>query len=254
MGRRIIGVKIGSYWPTNEARGLQPHGSLVVLLDPATGRRAIIIDASELNGPRTAAADAVAAAHLARRDAKTLTVIGAGHQAAHEIRGLCAIRPIERVLIASRSDASAARLRDAIACELSASIETASVERGCREADILVTVTTARAALFKADWIRPGTHVSTMGSDQVGKQELPVDLLSRARLFCDLPSQSLTIGEFQHIREAVHNGALFVTAIGEVLAGRAPGRQSEKDITVFDSSGIALQDLYLCACLAGRNP
>ena len=249
---RVVGLKVGSYWPRNENKGLAPHGSLVILLNPETGRLATIVDASELNGPRTAAADAVAAAQLARRDAKTLTVLGAGHQAAHEIRALCAIRPIERVLIASRSDARARILRNRLAAELSASIETTSIERGCSEADMLVTVTAACSPLFEADWIRPGTHIATMGSDQVGKQELPVDLLHRARLFCDLPSQSLVIGEFQHIREAVESGMIAVTAIGDVLAGRVPGRQSDEEITVFDSSGIALQDLYVCARIAMR--
>jgi ornithine cyclodeaminase len=249
----LVGLKVGSYWPRNETLGLAPHGSLVILLNPETGRLATIVDASELNGPRTAAADAVAAAQLARRDAKTLTVLGAGHQAEHEIRALCAIRPIERVLIASRSEARARSLRNMLVAELSPSIETTSIERGCREADVLVTVTTARAPLFQTDWIKPGTHVATMGSDQVGKQELPIELLYHARLFCDLPSQSLAIGEFQHIREAVESGRLVVTAIGEVLAARTAGRQSDEDITVFDSSGIALQDLYVCARIAAEH-
>jgi ornithine cyclodeaminase len=249
----VIGLKVGSYWPKNETLGLAPHGSFVILLNPETGRLATIVDANKLNGPRTAAADAVAAAQLARRDAKTLTVIGAGHQAEHEIRALCAVRPIERVLIASRSEARVQSLRNTLVAELSASVETTSIERGCREADILVTVTTSCSPLFQGEWIRPGAHIATMGSDQAGKQELPTELLHRARLFCDLPSQSLEIGEFQHIREAVQSGSLAVTAIGDVLTGRAPGRQSVEDITVFDSSGIALQDLYVCARIAAEQ-
>jgi ornithine cyclodeaminase len=249
----VVGLKVGSYWPQNESNGLAPHGSLVVLLNPETGRLATIVDASELNGPRTAAADAVAAAHLARTDAKTLTVLGAGHQAEHEIRALCAIRPFERVLISSRSEARALELKGRVAAEIPALIETTTIERGCREADVLITVTSACSPLFRTDWIRPGTHIATMGSDQEGKQELPLDLLYQSRLFCDLPSQSLIIGEFQHIRAAVDSGAISVTAIGDVLAGRARGRQSEEEITVFDSSGIALQDLYICARIAGEH-
>lgn len=251
--RHIVGLKVGSYWPRNKDQGLAPHGSLVLLLDPATGRLATLVEANELNGPRTAAADAVAAAQLARPDARTLTVLGAGHQAPHEIRALCAIRPIERILIWSRSEASASAVRDRLAAEIPVLIELTSVERGCREADILVTVTSSRRPLFQADWIRPGTHIASMGSDQVGKQELPTALLHRARLFCDLPFQSLAIGEFQHIRVAVESGSLGVTAIGDVLAGRASGRKSTEDITIFDSSGLALQDLHVSAKIAARD-
>jgi ornithine cyclodeaminase len=103
--------------------------------------------------------------------------------------------------------------------------------------------------LFQADWVGPGTHVVSMGSDAPGKHELPSELLSRASLFCDLPSQSLRIGDFQHARDAVEAGALTVTPIGHVIEGRAPGRCFDDEITVFDSSGISLQDLYMADAL-----
>lgn len=113
-----------------------------------------------------------------------------------------------------------------------------SAETACRAADIIVTATTA--PLFESSWVKPGTHVSSMGSDATGKQELPPDLLSWARLYCDLPEQSRRIGEFQH---AAPDTPVF--AIGAVLTGEAPGRANEDDITVFDSSGLAIQDLYV---------
>ena len=243
----IVGLKVGSYWPGNAAKDLPRHASSVFLLDPATGRLAAVVEASELNGPRTAAADAVAAAMLARKEARTLAVLGAGHQAIHEVRALCAVRPIERVLVASRTQSSASRLETTLAQELSAAVQTTTVEEACRAADILVTVTPARSALFESEWIRPGTHIATMGSDQVGKQELPTSLVRGARLFCDLPRQSLSIGEFQHVRDAVESGSLRLTALGDVLTGRSPGRESDTEITIFDSSGLAAQDLLLSA-------
>ncbi|HKU17057.1 MAG TPA: ornithine cyclodeaminase family protein [Steroidobacteraceae bacterium] len=244
----IVGLKVGSYWPGNASLGLAPHGSSILLLDPRTGRLAALVEASRLNGPRTAAADAVAARALARADARTLMLIGAGHQAAHEARALCATLPIERVLLASRSIERAAQLRDRLV-DLQVPVELTDVEVGCREADIVVTVTPSRAPLFKYEWLKPGVHVASMGSDQAGKQELPVELLHRARLFCDLPSQSLAIGEFQHVRAAVDTGSLALTAIGDVLTGRADGRRNAEEITVFDSSGLALQDLYVAEAL-----
>jgi ornithine cyclodeaminase/alanine dehydrogenase-like protein (mu-crystallin family) len=118
-----------------------------------------------------------------------------------------------------------------------------------RAADIVVTATPSREPLFRADWVRPGTHVVSMGSDAPGKRESPSDLFPRASLFCDLPSQSLEIGEFQHVRDAIDAGVLAVTPIGEVIAKRAPGRSCDEEITVFDSSGISLQDLYMADAL-----
>lgn len=248
-GERVLGLKVGSYWPNNHAKGLPAHGSSTFLLDPDTGRLMAVLEASRINGPRTAAADAVAAHLLARPDVRTLSVIGAGHQADYEVRALCAVRPIKRVLIASRSEARAQGLRDTLAVDLGIEVETAGVEQACREADILVTVTPSRAPLFDADWVKPGTHVASMGSDQAGKQELPPALLRRGRLFCDLPSQSVVVGEFQHVRAEIESGKLSLTAIGDVLRGRAKGRSSADEITVFDSSGFALQDLFVAQAL-----
>ncbi|MGR2738133.1 hypothetical protein ACUY1T_06735 [Billgrantia sp. Q4P2] len=118
--------------------------------------------------------------------------------------------------------------------------EAAEGEPACLAADIIATATTATAPLFHAGWVPPGTHVLTMGSDATGKQELPPDLFPRARLFCDLPEQSRRIGEFQH----APSGAELI-AIGEVLSGRVQGRRESDEITVFDSSGLSIQDLYM---------
>ncbi|BCH32959.1 hypothetical protein MesoLjLc_48890 [Mesorhizobium sp. L-8-10] len=118
-----------------------------------------------------------------------------------------------------------------------------------RQADIVVAATPSREPLFQADWVSDGTHVTSMGSDAPGKHELPTELFSKASLFCDLPSQSVQIGDFQHVRHEIEAGRLAVTAIGDVIEGRAPGRRSEEQITVFDSSGISLQDLYMADAL-----
>jgi ornithine cyclodeaminase len=246
---RVIGLKVGSYWPNNRAMGLAPHGSSILLLDPETGRLMAVVEASGLNGLRTAAADAVAADLLARADSNTLTLIGAGRQAECEARALCAIRPIQRVLIASRTHTRAQALSERIRVDLKLDAEVTDVEHGCREADILVTVTPSRSPLFESRWLKPGVHVASMGSDQVGKQELPPDLLRHSHLFCDSCSQTILIGEFQHIRDEVESGAISVTPIGAVLLGHAAGRRSPEEITVFDSSGLALQDLFVAASI-----
>lgn len=246
----LAGLKVGSYFPSNDAVGLPRHSSIIFLFDQAKGRIGAVIEGSRLNGYRTAAADAVATDALARQDAKVLAVFGTGHQAEFEVAAVARVRKLERILVvgrsAQRAEAFAARLREeGLECELS------QPEAACRAADIIVTATTAREPLFQADWVRPGTHVSSMGSDAAGKQELPPELFGRAALFCDLPEQARRIGEFQHAA-----ADLELTAIGEVLAGRAPGRRSPEDVTVFDSSGVSIQDLYIAReiiAAAGRD-
>ncbi|HEY0448235.1 ornithine cyclodeaminase family protein [Actinophytocola sp.] len=245
---KVAGLKVGSYWPGNAARGLARHSSLIMLLDQDTGRVGAVIEAGEVNAYRTAAADAVAAAALARPDAASLAIFGSGHQALYECLALSRIRPVETIHVVARDPGRGADFVAKLAARSLHAVP-AQARDACRSADIIVTATTASAPLFDARWVRPGTHVASMGSDRVGKQELPVALLERARLFCDLPSQSTRIGELQHIADEVAAGELAVTSIGAVLAGRAAGRGSNEEITVFDSSGIALQDLYVAAAL-----
>jgi ornithine cyclodeaminase len=128
-----------------------------------------------------------------------------------------------------------------------------SASDACAQADIIVTATSARRPLFAAEAVRPGTHVSCMGADAVGKQEAPPELLRQAELFCDETAQSYAIGELQHVATDVRAGAVRPAVnLGEVLTGRHPGRQREEAVTVFDSSGLALQDLFLAAALLER--
>lgn len=240
----ITGVKIGSYWPGNAARGMPRHNSCVLFIDEVTGRVAAVVEAGAVNGFRTAAADAVAANHLARPESSTLALFGAGHQARYELAALREVLPLERVLIVNRDPAKAVSFAREVA-SLGLQAQVSGPEAACRAADIIVTSTASRAPLFEAGWVRPGTHVASMGSDAAGKQELPPALLRHARLFADLPSQAVMIGECQHVVSEVYAGELVLTAIGDVIRGVAPGRQSPDDITVFDSSGIALQDILV---------
>ena len=246
-GPDVAGLKVGSYWPGNEARGLPRHNSTVFLIDQLSGRIAAVVEAGKVNAYRTAAADAVATDVLARRNASVLAVFGTGHQARYEVAALARIRPIREILVVGRSEKPRAAFVAALA-EQGLAARTAPAEEACRAADIVVTATTASAPLFDAAWVTPGTHVSSMGSDAPGKQELPPSLLSRARLFCDLPEQSRRIGEFQHAASGAS-----VVAIGAVLAGEAAGRVNDDEITVFDSSGLAIQDLYVARELIARR-
>jgi ornithine cyclodeaminase len=243
----VAGLKVGSYWPGNADKGQPRHNSTILLIEQSSGRIGAVIEAGKVNAYRTAAANAVATKVLARADSKTLALIGTGHQARYEVEAIARILPIDKVLVVGRSQGSANAMADFLISK-GMNAEVASPEAACREADIVVTATTAHAPLFDAAWIRPGTHISSMGSDAIGKQELPPELFARARLFCDLPEQSRRIGEFQH---ASPDAA--ITAIGSVLDGSAQGRASGHDITIFDSSGLAIQDLYIALELKARH-
>lgn len=236
----FAGLKVGSFWPGNGDAGLPRHNSLILLFDQQVGRIAWVIEAGAVNAYRTAAADAVAADALARPDASVLAIFGAGNQALYEAVAIARIRPIAEIRVVARDPAKAGSFVAALAREgLSAAV--ADAETACHHADIVVTATPSRAPLFEMDWIRPGTHVASMGSDAAGKQELPPALFDRAALFCDLPSQAIVMGDLQHFT----GDRSRIVAIGDVLRGAAAGRTSPDQITVFDSSGIALQDLTI---------
>ncbi|MFF2515219.1 ornithine cyclodeaminase family protein [Streptomyces sp. NPDC058086] len=251
--RELAGVKIGSYWPGNADRGISRHNSIVLLFDQTVGRIAATIEAGTVNAYRTAAADAVAADALARADASTLTVFGTGHQALYECAAVSKVRPFDTIHVVARSAERGERfLAELSRRGLCGRLTTA--REACLDADVIVTATTAHSPLFDADWIRPGTHIASMGSDAHGKQELPPTLLKKARLFCDLPTQSVAIGEFQNIADLVADGTLRLDTLGDVLTGKAEGRRTPEDITVFDSSGIALQDLCVATALLNAVP
>ncbi|MDF0732901.1 ornithine cyclodeaminase family protein [Pseudomonas entomophila] len=249
----VYGAKLGSYWPCNRDAGLPAHASSTLLLDAETGFPKALIAATHLTSLRTAAANGAAMRHLARADSRSLAIVGAGHQAWFELQAAIAVRPIDRIRIWNRNmqvaELFAERVRrelgiqDAEACDLQTAVETA---------DIVITVTAARQPLVSRAWVRPGTHISAMGADGRGKQELDVSLVTSARLFTDLVEQSITLGEF----EAAINQNLItqddICALGAVIEGGASGRIRPADITIFDSSGIGLQDLAIASLALER--
>jgi len=246
---RMVGFKCGTYWAGNQDKGLPAHGSTILLFDPETGFPFALINANFLNGYRTAAGDAIAVSHLARADARVLGVIGAGHQAEQEIRAVAEIRDLDLIKISTRSQARAdwiARRLEDVRTE----IRFTSAEEAVRGSDILVTVTPSEEALVEDEWIEEGMHISAMGADDVGKHELDTAILTRASLFADFPRQSVVIGEFQHgHKEGIIDSASDICPIGLVTSNNAPGRTSDSQITVFDSSGIAIQDLTVAGAI-----
>jgi ornithine cyclodeaminase len=244
--RGVVGLKVGSYWPGNRARGLAAHASTVLLLDPETGYAKALVAASHLTALRTAAADAVAVRRLSRPESATLALFGAGHQAWFELLAVREVRPVTRVLVANRTSQGAEDFAARVRAELGLDCTAASAEEAAQQADIIVTATAAKGPLFEAAWVRPGTHISAMGADGQGKQELDPKLVAKAALFADVAAQSVTMGEYEAAFQAGLIGEDRITTMGAVLNG-APGRRSPDEITLFDSSGMALQDLAICS-------
>lgn len=244
MRSEAVGLKVGSYWPENRALGMASHASSTLLLDAHTGYAKALVAASYLTGLRMAASDAVAVKHLSREDSHVLALVGAGHQAWHEVCAVCAVRPIQRVLVCNRSQAGAMALAQRIRENLSIDAEVLPIEEAIPQADIVVTVTASTQPLFDAALVKAGTHISAMGADSPGKQELDPELFRRANLFADVLTQAISIGEF----EKAYTGGLLdikdITPLGAVLTGTT-GRIEREQITVYDSSGMALQDIAI---------
>ena len=236
-----LGLKSGGYWPGNAARGLTNHQSAIFLFDADTGRPAAMVGGNLLTALRTAASAAVSVAHLARADATVLGIVGAGHQAAFQLRAALEQRDFERVIAWILHPEMLPRL-GAVAEEAGLPFEAVDLP-GMVAADVIITITASHAASRLAEHVSPGTHIACMGTDTAGKQEVSAELLTKARVFCDERAQSTSIGEAQH---AVAQGLIeadAITELGAVINGTAPGRVAADDITLFDGTGVGLQDL-----------
>lgn len=248
----FLGLKAGGYWPANMAKGIGNHQSSTLLFDPATGRAAALVSANYLTGIRTGAASALATRALAREDASVLGIIGTGGQSPHQLAATARVRNLTRVHGWDANPDTAARFRATVEALGLDYIAEADPEAVARVADIIVTVTPSQKPILQKAWIRAGTHISAMGADTKGKQELATDLVASARLFVDEAAQATSIGEFQHAFAARLIGPDALTPLGAVLAGTAQGRLSRADVTIFDGTGVALQDLVI-ADLAWRK-
>jgi alanine dehydrogenase len=237
-----LGVKAGGYFPGNLARGMINHQSSVFLFDPESGRPLAMVGGNLLTALRTAAALAISIDRLARRDATVLGMVGAGHQAGFQLRAAARVRKFSRVVAWNLHPEMLPKL-GAIAAELELPFEAVSLADLGGQADVIITITSSDKASLMDAHIRPGTHLACMGTDTVGKQEVEPALLGRAALFTDEVAQSVIIGEAQHAVKAGLISAVDITPLGDVLIGRHPGRTGDDQITLFDGTGVGLQDL-----------
>lgn len=241
-----LGLKSGGFWPGNMAKGLTNHQSTIFLFDADTGRCSAIVGGNLLTALRTAAASAISIKHLARKDAKVLGMIGAGHQATFQMRAALQQRAFERVIGWNIQPEMLDRLAQ-VADENGLPFEAVSLDRLGAEADVIVTITSSFEPILKAAQVRPGTHIACMGTDTKGKQEVETSLVAAATVFTDEIAQAISIGEAQH---AFSSGLLSerdIVEIGAVINGDHPGRKSAEEITLFDGTGVGLQDLAVAS-------
>ncbi len=227
-----------------ERFGLPTVMSTIVYTDPESGYPLMICDGTYHTNMRTGAAAAVSVKWMARRDSKVAGFVGAGAVAVGTLRALSSLGMFKEVLVWSRRRENAESFVERMGDEVSISLEVVDSVRGlAAESDVIVTQTPATGPVVMDEWVREGTHIAAMGADMEGKQELEGKLLKRSRIFVDDLRQCIRDGE---INVPLKKGELRVEdisgTIGEVIVGKKKARLSSDDITIFDSTGIALQD------------
>jgi ectoine utilization protein EutC len=251
-----VAVKVASGFYDNPKRGLPTGSGMMVLLDATTGMLvALLLDNGYLTDVRTGAAGAVAAECLARKSIETVGVIGSGVQARQQAVCLQQVRSFKRVVAWSPDAPGLARYASEMHALLGVeTIAARDAEQVVGTADVLVTATPSRVPLVRAEWLRPGMHVTALGSDGPGKQELEAECLGRADIVvCDRLSQCGLLGELQHALAAgvLREGDVHAE-LGQVVAGIRPGRTSDSQMTIADLTGVGIQDTAIASLAYAR--
>lgn len=249
-----IAVKVASGFYNNPSRGLSSGSGLMAVFDATTGfPAALLLDNGFLTDIRTGAAGALAADVLAPAAIATVGVIGTGLQGRHQVRCLRTVREFARIVAWSPTRSGLDAYCDEMRAEGFDVRAAASAEEVCGEADLLITATPSRTPLVRAEWLREGMHVTALGSDSAGKQELAAECLDRADLVVvDRFAQCAAFGELRHALDAALLTRNDVHAeLGAIVAGRKPGRTSDRQITIADLTGVGFQDTAIASAVLG---
>jgi alanine dehydrogenase len=242
----LLGFKAAGFWPANREIGGEPHQATILLFDPATGRPQCVIDGNAITTVRTGAAGGLGLQLLARQDSTRLTVFGTGVQARSQLRFALRTLPrlscVDYVSVDRRADEGFEALF-ADQCDIRCARD---ADEAVSRSDVVITATPGGGPLFDASALRPGTHLNCVGADTAGKRELPDGVLQRARLVVDDREQALQLGELQWARETP------CVELGTLLMGERPFERAAGDITVFDMTGLALQDLTVARLIHDR--
>lgn len=247
---RTIGAKVITVFPGNHGTAFDSHQGAVLLFDPDNGSLAALLDATAITTIRTAAVSAVATRALARADASRLAIIGAGVQAHAHLEAIRAVRPIASLRVWSRNAGHAARLVKYAHERFGINAEAASTGRDAvRNAEIVCTTTSATSPVLQGEWLAPGTHVNAVGACTPNARELDSAAVVRSRLYVDRRESALK--EPGDILVPLQDGEIgpdhVVAELGELLIGRGQGRRDDREITLFKSLGLAIEDLAAAA-------
>ena len=230
----LYALKAVAIFPGNSARGLDSHQGFVALFDGETGATRALLNAGAITAVRTAAVSGVATRLLAREDARTLAILGAGIQARSHLDAMRAVRDFDRVVVWSRTPGRIEGVEEA-----------GSAEEAVRDADVVVTATSAAEPILERAWLKPGVHINAVGSSIPTTRELDTATMRDAALFVD--RRESTINEAGDFLFAQRDGAIgpehIRAEIGELLIGAGEGRRSDDELTVFKSLGLAVEDL-----------
>ena len=246
-GDHICGLKWVNVHPENPARGLLTVMAKILLNDPETGLEWADMDGTQITNYRTGAAGGLAAQYLARHEAARLGLIGAGAQARTQVAAILKVRPIKEIVVYNRHLAHAQAFADYVmATHGVQSRAAATAADAVQGLDIVVTTTPSTSPVVQREWVSPGTHINAIGADAAGKQELDAAILKVAKIVVADWAQASHSGE---INVPLARGELtpqqVYGSLGEIVAGKKPGRQTPEEITVFDSTGLIIQDLAL---------
>ncbi len=238
----------GGFFNNQSAYGLPNILGIIYLSNAENAYPVAIFESSLITKMRTAAATAVAAKHLAPKGPVHLGVIGSGNQAEAHIRGLSCVCNIKSIRISGRNHNKSQLFAERITHELNTQATAGSIEDTCKNANIIVTCTPSTSFLVHKEWVNPGTFIAAVGADSPGKNELDPELFVNARIVGDITAQIITVGESQHpIGKGIISEKSIHGELGELVQGSIDGRMSKNEITIYDSTGTAIQDI---ACAA----
>jgi alanine dehydrogenase len=250
--RKLAALKLNGNFPGNPARGLPTIQGVILLCDAETGAVLAIMDSIEITLRRTAAASALAAKHLARRDADTLAIVGCGAQARAQAEALTDVLPLKRGIAfdadSAKAGVFASRMSDVLPFESASSLRDATLA-----ADVIVTCTTARKPFLDTSDVPPGAFIAAVGADNPEKNEIAPALMAKAAVVADVLAQCLVMGDLHH---AVKAGAMTAgqvrAELADLVVGAKSGRGRDDEIVIFDSTGTAIQDVASAAIVYER--
>ncbi len=252
----VLGVKVATVFPGNAARGVPSVNGTYLLMSGTTGAIEAVIDGGELTARRTAAASALAARYLARREARRLLVVGTGRLAPLLAQAHAHVRPIDTIWVWGRSAGKAEALAATLARAGYAAEATQDLEAAARQADVISCATLSKSALIKGDWLQPGSHLDLVGAFRADMREADDDALAQAQVFVD--TRDGVLAEGGDVVQAIAGGRMTAADIAADLAamcrGDHAGRADETATTVFKSVGAALEDLAAARLTVANTP